>query len=143
MSKTCGTCARFAHDAKRDGLGACLDLPVRICSGVFGYGEVTASGWACSGWVDRAHNGEKPEAPSDEVAHPSHYATGAVECKDAMRAVMDGAQALPFMAAYWWGCAFKYLWRWNKKNGLIDLQKCKQCIDFLIEEVSRGEKDGE
>lgn len=39
------------------------------------------------------------------------------------------------IALYWWGCAFKYLWRWVRKNGVQDLKKCKQCIDFLIEEI--------
>ncbi len=39
------------------------------------------------------------------------------------------------MASYWWGCAFKYLWRWTRKNGLEDLRKCSQCIDFLMDEM--------
>lgn len=36
---------------------------------------------------------------------------------------------------YWLGCAFKYLWRFDRKNGVEDLRKCRQCIDFPIEEV--------
>lgn len=47
---------------------------------------------------------------------------------------MNGSKLSP-MASYWWGCAFKYLWRWSRKNGTEDLRKCRQCIDFLIEEV--------
>ncbi|WP_207302663.1 DUF3310 domain-containing protein [Olsenella sp. Marseille-P4559] len=88
------------------------------------------------------------------ISHPSHYANGDIECKDAMRAAMGNdyldwcnhaIEAVKFfspMAFYWWGCAFKYLWRWDKKNGIEDLQKCKQCIDFLIEEIN-GRDGGE
>lgn len=75
------------------------------------------------------------ENRQDAVSHPSHYAGGGIECKDAMKAAMGGANGLPAMAFYWWGCAFKYLWRWCHKNGVQDLRKCKQCIDFLIDEA--------
>lgn len=71
---------------------------------------------------------------NDAVASPAHYTSGGIEAKDALRAAMDGSELSP-MAFYWWGCAFKYLWRWTRKNGLEDLRKCRQCIDFLIEEV--------
>lgn len=92
----------------------------------------------------------KSTAKPDAVSHPSHYTGGGIEAKDALKAVMGCAQECfvdvidgrPFyktltpMAFYWWGCAFKYLWRWTNKNGVEDLRKCRQCIDFLIEEVS-------
>lgn len=73
----------------------------------------------------------------DSVEHPEHYAgDGQIECKDAMRSMMSGDTfALPAMAAYWWGCIFKYLWRWRRKNGVEDLKKARQCIDYLIEEI--------
>lgn len=79
-------------------------------------------------------------AGGDAVAHPDHYAgDGQIECMDAMRSMMSGGQyALPAQAAYWWGCAFKYLWRWRRKDGVQDLQKCRQCIDYLISECERG-----
>lgn len=70
----------------------------------------------------------------DAVASPAHYTSGGIEAKDALKAAMDGSRLSP-MAFYWWGCAFKYLWRWVRKNGVEDLRKCRQCIDFLIEEV--------
>lgn len=78
--------------------------------------------------------GAKSTAKPDAVSHPSHYTSGGIEAKDALRAAMDGSGLSP-MASYWWGCAFKYLWRWSRKNGVEDLRKCRQCIDFLIEEV--------
>ena len=81
------------------------------------------------------------------VSHPSHYTGGGIECKDAMAAMMgthyclqpcaNGGKSknLTPISFYWWACAFKYLWRWDKKNGVQDLEKCKQCIDFLIDAV--------
>lgn len=71
---------------------------------------------------------------SDAVSHPSHYAGGGIEAMDALKSAMAGSGLSP-MASYWWGCAFKYLWRFERKNGVEDLRKCRQCIDFLIEEV--------
>lgn len=72
-----------------------------------------------------------------DVEHPDHYAgDGQIECMDAMRSMMSGDQyALPPIAAHWWAEAFKYIWRWRRKNGVQDLQKCKQCIDYLIDEI--------
>ena len=72
---------------------------------------------------------------NDTVASPRHYAgDGRIECMAAMRSMMHGAE-VGAPAAYWWGCAFKYLWRWLRKNGVEDLRKCRQCIDYLIAEV--------
>ncbi len=87
------------------------------------------------------------EERQDAVSHPSHYTSGGIECKDAMAAMMGAsyclqpvanfaeAKNLAPIAFYWWGCAFKYLWRWRNKNGIEDLRKCRQCLDFLIEET--------
>ena len=73
----------------------------------------------------------------DTVEHPNHYAgDGEIECMDAMRSMMSGEQyALPPIAAYWWGCIFKYLWRWRRKNGVEDLKKARQCMDYLLAEI--------
>ena len=50
--------------------------------------------------------------------------------------MMSGDQyALPPIAAHWWAEAFKYIWRWRRKGGVQDLQKCKQCLDYLIAEI--------
>jgi hypothetical protein len=29
--------------------------------------------------------------------------------------------------------AMKYLWRWQKKNGVEDLRKAQRCLQFLID----------
>lgn len=71
---------------------------------------------------------------SDIVTNPSHYTTGEIEAKDALKAMLEVSKLTP-MQDYWRGCAFKYIWRCDKKNGLEDLYKAKQCIEFLIEDI--------
>lgn len=72
---------------------------------------------------------------NDPVTAPIHYSgDGKTECMKAMRSMMTYAE-LPLIQAYWWGCAFKYLWRWTHKNGKQDLMKCRQCLDYLIKEA--------
>lgn len=34
---------------------------------------------------------------------------------------------------YFEGCVIKYISRWRKKNGIVDLEKAKHYIDLLIE----------
>lgn len=64
--------------------------------------------------------------------NPSHYAgDGEVDAARALRSMMDGFDG-GAEAAYWWGCAMKYLWRWPRKNGAEDLLKCRECLERLI-----------
>lgn len=80
-------------------------------------------------------------AATDAVEHPAHYAGTGIECMDAMASMMGAvAGDVPPIAAYWWGNAFKYLWRWRKKNGREDLEKARQCIAYLLDEI--GEEEG-
>ena len=69
----------------------------------------------------------------DNVKNPKHYAgDGKITCMDAMTSMTHGLSFDPTVA-YWWLTAFKYLWRWPRKGGLKDLEKCKQSIDYLID----------
>lgn len=71
----------------------------------------------------------------DEVREPRHYrGDGSIECMDAMRSMMADAP-VPAYAAFWWGAAFKYVWRWPWKNGRRDLEKARRCIEYLLEVV--------
>lgn len=74
------------------------------------------------------------------VKAPKHYAgNGEIECKDALASMLyDAESRLPSTAIYWWGCAFKYLWRWPWKNGKQDIAKCRQCLDYLEKELEGG-----
>lgn len=95
---------------------------------------------------------------SDQVAKPRHHkGDGTVDAMQAMTSMMTGAYWFPVktrgkharkrikpISFVWWGFAFKYLWRWVWKNGIQDLKKCRQCIDYLIatvEEPNHGRKE--
>lgn len=71
------------------------------------------------------------------VKSPRHYAgNGEIQCMDALRSMFHGAaDIMPALQIYWWGCAFKYLWRWPWKNGPQDIEKCIQCLTYLKEEL--------
>ena len=65
----------------------------------------------------------KPEdfGAVDNVNHPSHYASGGIECIDAMIA----AYGVEAVKAYCKCNAFKYQWRFDKKNGNEDILKAQ------------------
>jgi hypothetical protein len=67
---------------------------------------------------------------SDPI-NPSHYLgpTGK-KCHEVQKDVLG-----PGMKFYWLGCILKYLFRYDKKNGIQDLEKAIRCIRFLIEEI--------
>lgn len=76
------------------------------------------------------------------VSAPAHYTgDGHIEAMAAMKSMMSVFERPELkgryspMSIYWLGCAFKYIWRWPLKNGLEDLKKCRQCLDYLIEEL--------
>lgn len=79
----------------------------------------------------------KPAVPHDNVNHPAHYTAGGIECIDAIEAAVSD---LSGPLAYSTGAAIKYLWRYNRKNGLEDLQKAAWYVNRLIEEVGRLEQ---
>ena len=66
---------------------------------------------------------------SDNVKHPNHYCKGGIECIDAIKAVVSTITD-PF-EAYCTGNIIKYIWRWNDKNGIEDLHKAMQYIEFI------------
>lgn len=71
---------------------------------------------------------------SSKVHHPSHYNQNGMEVWDVIKAFtseLSGAEA------FYAGNAIKYILRWDKKNGIEDLEKAKVYIDKIIE----GRKD--
>ena len=68
---------------------------------------------------------------------PAHYqGDGEVTCDRAIRSQMAGVE-IPPEAAWWWGCAVKYLWRWPWKGGQEDLDKARDCVGRLSEALRR------
>lgn len=55
----------------------------------------------------------------DRVNHPSHYCQGSIECIDAMISAFGIDTVMNFCQCN----AFKYLWRFDRKNKLEDLDK--------------------
>ncbi len=66
---------------------------------------------------------------TDPVNHPSHYASGGIECITAMEASMSPEE----FQGYLRGNIFKYCWRFRDKNGVQDLQKARWYIDKLVQ----------
>lgn len=72
----------------------------------------------------------------DVVDNPKHYTDGSIECIDAMEAAY-GTEAVK------WFCvcnAFKYQWRFKKKNGIEDLKKSQWYQNKYIELTKKEEK---
>jgi len=59
----------------------------------------------------------------DSGTDPEYYRRCQVECIDVIEAL-----ALPFHL----GNVLKYLWRWDKKGGLVDLKKARWYLDRHI-----------
>lgn len=74
------------------------------------------------------------EVPScaDPVNQPQHYASGEIECIDAIRASMTKEA----FCGYLKGCAQKYFWRYEKKiNPVEDIKKARWYSERLIKEL--------
>ena len=67
----------------------------------------------------------------DMINNPSHYKLDGldIESKEVIKAVLGP------MGYVHWACgnAMKYIFRWEKKNGLEDLKKARKNLDFAIE----------
>ncbi len=71
---------------------------------------------------------------TDPVNKPSHYASGAIECIDAMESAF-GREALIEHCRM---AAFKYLWRGGKKENTV--QDLRKAVWYIEKEISlRGE----
>lgn len=66
---------------------------------------------------------------NDQVNHPSHYTSGAIECIDAIESATAN---LTGTEAYCTGNAIKYLWRWKQKGGKQDLAKARWYIERML-----------
>ena len=76
-----------------------------------------------------------------EVNHPGHYASGGIECIDAIRAAMGKAEFIGFLR----GNVIKYLWREDKKGSqLQDLEKAswylKKMKEVIMNERERDQQ---
>jgi spore coat protein CotF len=65
----------------------------------------------------------------DNVNEPNHY-KGEIECIDAIKNSMSIEEFKGFLK----GNVQKYVWRYDKKNGIEDLKKAQWYLDRLIKE---------
>lgn len=69
---------------------------------------------------------------SDPVNSPSHYASGDIECIDAIKASMTREAFLGYLK----GNIQKYTWRYEKKiNPLEDIEKARWYMNKLVDEL--------
>lgn len=68
-----------------------------------------------------------------------------VECDKALASMMDREcpLAIPPSAMFWWGNAFKYVWRWPFKGGSADIDKAIDCLERTKSAMYGGKTDGE
>jgi hypothetical protein len=64
----------------------------------------------------------------DPVNHPEHYASGGIECIEAIEASMGEEAFLGYLK----GNCIKYLWRYEQKGGSESLRKCQWYLSRLI-----------
>ena len=77
------------------------------------------------------------EQQFDNVERPSHYASGEIECIDAMRAQMTPEEFQGHLK----GNVVKYMWRWREKGGVESLRKARWYLDRLIVEADASERN--
>lgn len=74
---------------------------------------------------------------ADAVHSPSHYNKGGVECIEAIKASMTTEA----FAGYCKGNVLKYLWRYESKGGVEDLDKAIVYLNWLIGAACEMEYD--
>lgn len=79
---------------------------------------------------------EGPPQMFDSVDLPAHYAFGGIEAIEALESCMSTEAFRGFLK----GNAIKYLWRYEKKNGLEDLKKAKWYLKALIFALENDEE---
>lgn len=68
----------------------------------------------------------------DMVNHPPHYTQGGIECIDAMKAATVGKSGFEAVLV---GNVIKYLWRYESKGGIEDIEKALWYLARLHKEV--------
>jgi hypothetical protein len=69
------------------------------------------------------------DAPIDLVNHPPHYASGAIECIEAIEAQLTPEEYRGYLK----GNCVKYQWRERQKGGVESLKKAQWYLNRLIE----------
>jgi len=86
------------------------------------------------------------QSETDLVNHPAHYASGGIECIDAMEAMTNQSKDMNIRLEghdyYLWQVIFKYLWRFPyKEDPLTDLKKLLFYLNKLIIRLETYKKE--
>ncbi len=74
----------------------------------------------------------------DPVERPAHYASGGIECIDAIKEQMPRDAYVGFLQ----GNVAKYVWRWRDKGGVESLEKAQWYLTRLINELKQENNNG-
>lgn len=74
---------------------------------------------------------------ADAVNHPPHYTKGNIECIDAIRASMTDEA----FAGYCKGNVLKYVFRYEDKGFIEDIEKAQVYLDWLREVAEKIYKE--
>jgi hypothetical protein len=69
---------------------------------------------------------------SNDPINPNHYKNGEIECIDAIKAATVNKKGIQAACT---ANVIKYLWRYESKNGLQDVEKAKWYLERLIKEL--------
>lgn len=69
----------------------------------------------------------------DNVNHPGHYIHDGMECIVAIAGALGDN-----VNDYCRGNIIKYLWRYEKKNGVEDLEKARWYLNYMIDHVEKA-----
>ena len=87
-------------------------------------------------YEDDFSNYMNPPQEEDVVNHPSHYESGKFECIE----VMEEALGVDAVKSFCLCNAFKYLYRYNRKNGDEDVRKAKWYLDHYCSLLDKGDE---
>jgi hypothetical protein len=123
------------NPARRPTIGEIYNEDEEIGSGSVGY-------WAdesCVGeeWEEVVEPFDLTYSPNfDENVNvhinPRHYKNGKVECIDAIESAVVGKVGIEATCV---SNIIKYLWRYEDKNGIVDVKKAKWYLDKLINTI--------
>ena len=74
------------------------------------------------------------EIKEDLVNSPPHYNKGAIECIDAIEAMLTHEEYVGYLR----GNSLKYRWRFRYKNGIQDLEKAEWYEQRLMETLKEN-----
>ncbi|HEM4281817.1 DUF3310 domain-containing protein [Streptococcus suis] len=82
---------------------------------------------------------EGQEEQFNNITKPKHYqGKYGMEALDVVKNFIGN---LAGESAYYWGNVIKYLLRFQQKNGVEDLKKARQHLDWLIEEMEESNEN--